>query len=57
VQVVFGVTDVHACKKELEPAGMKLGVGHRVDGIEFVKAKDPADNSLQICIRGMKEPG
>lgn len=57
MQVVFGVTDVHACKKELEPAGMKLGVGHRVDGIEFVKAKDPADNSLQICIRGMKEPG
>lgn len=55
MKLVFGAADVRAIKAKLERAGMKLGTVHAIDGIEFVNAKDPAGNSIQISNRGMKE--
>lgn len=55
MKVVFGVSDVPAVKAELERAGMKLGAVHQLGGLEFVNAKDPAGNSIQISNRGMNK--
>ena len=57
VKLVFGVDDVRGLKTELEHAGMRLGVVHAVDGVEFANAKDPAGNSIQISNRGMSRAG
>ncbi|HEY6901491.1 MAG TPA: VOC family protein [Puia sp.] len=54
IKIVFGVTDVEAFKKAKEKEGLKFGVIHRADGIEFANAKDPAGNSISISSRGLK---
>ena len=53
-KIVFGIADVRALKARLEQAGMKLGVVHANERVEFVNAKDPAGNSIQISSRGMR---
>ena len=53
MKIVFGVADVEAFKKEKEKQGLKFSVIHRVAGIEFANAKDPAGNSIQISSRGL----
>ncbi len=53
IKLVFGVADVQAFKNAKERAGMKFGIVHRVGGIEFSNAKDPAGNSIQISNRGI----
>lgn len=55
IKVVFGVADVEAFKKARGQSGLKFGVVHRVGGIEFANAKDPAGNSIQISNRGLQK--
>ena len=53
MKLVFGVADVAAFKQAKDAEGLRFGVIHRVDGIAFANAKDPAGNSIQISNRGM----
>ena len=53
MKLVFGVADVRAFKAAKEKEGMKFGVIHSFNGIEFANAKDPAGNSIQISNRGI----
>jgi catechol 2,3-dioxygenase-like lactoylglutathione lyase family enzyme len=53
MKLVFGVADVEGFKAARERDGMKFGVVHRADAVEFANAKDPAGNSIQISNRGM----
>jgi predicted enzyme related to lactoylglutathione lyase len=53
MKIVFGVTDVAASKAEAAKRGASFGVIHKVGGVEFTNAKDPAGNSIQISNRGM----
>ena len=53
-KLVFGVVDVKAFKRAREKQGLKFGVVHEVDGIEFCNAKDPSGNSISISSRGLK---
>jgi catechol 2,3-dioxygenase-like lactoylglutathione lyase family enzyme len=53
MKVVFGVEDVEGFKAERERDGLRLGVVHRADGVEFANGKDPAGNSIQISNRGI----
>jgi hypothetical protein len=55
MKLAFGVADVEGFKAEREREGLKFGVVHRADGVEFANAKDPAGNSIQISNRGMKD--
>jgi predicted enzyme related to lactoylglutathione lyase len=54
MKLVFGVEDVETFKAERERDGLRFGVVHRADGVQFANAKDPAGNSIQISNRGMK---
>jgi len=53
MKLVFGVADVRAFKAAKEKEGLKFGVVHNFEGIEFANAKDPAGNSIQISNRGI----
>lgn len=53
MKVVFGVADVRGFKEDREKEGLKFGVVHQFNGIEFANAKDPAGNSIQISNRGL----
>jgi predicted enzyme related to lactoylglutathione lyase len=53
MKIVFGVADVQSFKIAREKDGLKFGVVHKVDGLEFANAKDPAGNSIQISSRGL----
>jgi len=57
MKIVFGVEDVAAFKQAKERVGLKFGAIHRADGVEFVNAKDPAGNSIQISNRGIRASG
>jgi predicted enzyme related to lactoylglutathione lyase len=54
IKLVFGVADVEAFKAEKEREGLMFGAVHRVDGVMFANAKDPAGNSIQISNRGIE---
>jgi hypothetical protein len=54
MKLVFGVEDVHGFKIAREQDGLKFGVVHRADGVEFCNAKDPAGNSIQISSQGLQ---
>ena len=54
MKLVFGVADVRSFKRAKEQQGLKFGVVHEIDGVEFANAKDPAGNSIQISNRGLK---
>jgi predicted enzyme related to lactoylglutathione lyase len=56
MKIVFGVVDVRAFKAAIEKDGLKFGVVHQVEGLEFANAKDPAGNSIQISNRGLRQP-
>ncbi len=53
IKLVFGVDDIQAFKRAKEQDGLKFGVIHKVHGIEFSNAKDPAGNSIRISNRGL----
>ena len=53
MKLVFGVADVRSFKRAKEKEGLKFGVVHKFGDIEFVNAKDPAGNSIQISNRGI----
>jgi predicted enzyme related to lactoylglutathione lyase len=53
IKLVFGIDDIQAFKEARERDGLKFGAIHRVDGVEFSNAKDPAGNSIQISNRGL----
>ena len=53
MKIVFGVADVEAFKTAKEKEGLKLGVIHRANGIEFANGKDPAGNSISVSSRGL----
>jgi predicted enzyme related to lactoylglutathione lyase len=53
MKIVFGVADVPSFKAIKEKEGLKFGVVHKVDALEFANAKDPAGNSIQISNRGL----
>jgi hypothetical protein len=53
MKIVFGVADVRAFKVAKALEGLKFGVVHQADGIEFANAKDPAGNSIQLSSRGV----
>ena len=55
MKLVFGVADVDGFKAERGREGLRFGVVHRADGVEFANAKDPAGNSIQISNRGMND--
>jgi predicted enzyme related to lactoylglutathione lyase len=57
VKIVFGVEDVASSKQAQERLGLKFGVIHHADGVEFANAKDPAGNSIQISNRGTRDIG
>ena len=52
VKIVFGVADVETFKSAAAKQGAAFGVVHRVAGVAFANAKDPAGNSIQISNRG-----
>jgi len=54
MKLVFGVADVRAFKSAKEKEGLKFGVVHEANGVEFANAKDPAGNSVQISSRGLE---
>jgi hypothetical protein len=51
--MLFGIADVRAFAAAKLRAGLKFGAVDETDGIEFVNAKDPAGNSIQISSRGI----
>ena len=53
MKLVFGVEDVASFKAAKERDGLKFGVIHRVHGVDFANAKDPAGNPIQISNRGL----
>lgn len=55
MKLVFGVADVRLSKRAKEVQGLRFGVVHEIDGIEFANAKDPAGNSIQTSSRGIKK--
>ena len=52
-KIVFGVTDVHAAKKQMAARGLKFGKVHEVNGFAFANARDPEGNPIQISSQGM----
>jgi predicted enzyme related to lactoylglutathione lyase len=54
MKLVFGVADVRAFKNAKSQEGLRFGVVHEADGVEFSNTKDPAGNSIQISSRGIK---
>src|ERR1700676_2276327 len=54
MKVVFGVEGVEGFKAGRERDGLRFGMVHRADGVEFANGKDPAGNLIQISNRGMK---
>jgi predicted enzyme related to lactoylglutathione lyase len=53
IKIVFGVDDIQAFKRAKEQEGLRFGVIHQADGVEFSNTKDPAGNSIQISNRGL----
>jgi hypothetical protein len=53
IKLVFGVDDIQAFKRTKEQEGLRFGVIHQADGVEFSNTKDPAGNSIQISNRGL----
>ena len=53
MKVVFGVVDVEAFRDRCAREGLEFGPIHRVGGIMFANAKDPAGNSISISNRGL----
>jgi hypothetical protein len=56
MKIVFGMVDVRAFKAAIEKDGLKFGIVHQVEGLEFANAKDPAGNSIQISNRACVIP-
>jgi hypothetical protein len=53
IKLVFGVADIRAFKRAKAQEGLRFGVIHRAECVEFSNSKDPAGNSIQISNRGL----
>jgi hypothetical protein len=53
VKTEFGTADPRTFVAAQFCEGLKFGIVHEADGVEFANLKDPADNSIRISSRGI----